>query len=171
MTNEPLLKAYLISQHLRKELEKHDPDLTMCRRLTYSLEETCVNNLKPIDLAKPKQQIRIITTLTTTDYAVKNIEELYESLTTMQLRILLASVGGEDIITVMTSVRKHKGYETVGAEIIGKQVAQLKERELITIQDLCEDAFEAYRQTLASQRAGIQSTSKSKTKGTKSKVG
>ena len=171
MTNEPLLKAYLISQHLRKELEKHEPDLTMCRRLTYSLEETCVNNLKPLDLAKPKQQIRIITTLTTTKFALENIEELYDSLTTMQLRILLASVGGEDLSIIMTSVRKHKGYETVGAEIIGKQITQLKERELITIQDLCEDAFEAYRKTLAAERAGTKGTNKSKTKRTNSKMG
>ena len=166
MTTDALLKAYLISQHLRKELDNHEPNLTMCRRLVYSLQETCVANLKPADISVQKQPIRMITTLTTTEYAVKNIEDMYDSLTLMQVRILLASVNGEDLIAVMNSVRKHKGYETVAPEIIGKQIAQLKERELITVQELCGEAFEAYKRTLADKRAGTKSTTKSKGKKT-----
>lgn len=164
--SDALLKAYIISQQLKKELDNHLPDLTMCRRLVYSLEETCVSSLKPVDVAKPKQVIRRITTITTTEFALKHIEEISDSLTMMQVRILLCSFGGEDLTNIINSVRKHKGYETVGAEIIGKQIAQLKERELITIQELCGEEYEAYRKALTAQRTGTKGTTKSKGKKT-----
>lgn len=158
MNSDPLVTAYITVQALRKELEHPVPNLTVCRKLVYTLDETCSSHLSTLAIAPTiKTKLRHITSITTTEYAIKNIEEVGTQLTTLQLRILYSAVDGTSLEEMIKAVRNHRSYETVGADIIGRQLAQLKERELVVVQDVTEEEFESYKKALATRRAGTKS--------------